>query len=400
MFLLVVLLTSYLASTNCFKVYWNIPTQQCVRNYRHDFTKLLSAYGVIVNNDDKFQGNKITVFYEPQLGLYPRILRNGTLVNGGIPQSGDLSKHLERSTQDILNTIPDKNFNGVGVIDWESWRPSWNFNWKPLDIYRDKSRELVKKKNPSLDSKKTEELARSEFEEAAKSYMLETLLLAKKLRPFGRWGYYLFPDCYNYIGQRLESFECSKSVKMENNKLSWMWKSSTAVFPSIYLYESNLNDYSLDQRIWKDHGKLKEAMRVVSADAEVLPYVNHYLGKGKFVPQGEFRRKIAQVASIGSDGVVIWGSSNSVSTKILCNELKEYIIDTLGPAVERVAYNSNLCSQRVCNGNGFCTWPNETSVTAWKLFLDDKPTFYAGDVECRCRKKYTGRFCEKNNSIF
>jgi Hyaluronidase len=38
--------------------------------------------------------------------------------------------------------------SGVGVIDFESWRPTYRQNWASLNIYRDKSKALEKKLHP------------------------------------------------------------------------------------------------------------------------------------------------------------------------------------------------------------------------------------------------------------
>lgn len=72
-----------LAIVSGFEIYWNVPTGQC---YKMSFAPLLRTYGIQVNDGDKFQGNRVTIFYESQLGLYPRILKNGKMENGGIPQ--------------------------------------------------------------------------------------------------------------------------------------------------------------------------------------------------------------------------------------------------------------------------------------------------------------------------
>ena len=41
-----------------------------------------------------------------------------------------------------------------------------------------------------------------------------TLAKCKALRPGGKWGYYLFPECYNYDGDKA----CSDKVGEENNQ--------------------------------------------------------------------------------------------------------------------------------------------------------------------------------------
>lgn len=76
----------FLEIVSGYEIFWNVPTFQCSRNYQMDFINLLKTYGIRANNGDNFQGENVTIFYEAQLGLYPRILKTGKFVNGGIPQ--------------------------------------------------------------------------------------------------------------------------------------------------------------------------------------------------------------------------------------------------------------------------------------------------------------------------
>jgi len=50
----------------------------------------------------------------------------------GIPQLGNLSHHLVQVATDLETAIPDVAFAGVGVIDFESWRPLFRWNWDSL----------------------------------------------------------------------------------------------------------------------------------------------------------------------------------------------------------------------------------------------------------------------------
>ena len=79
-----------------------------------------------------------------------------------------MTAHLAKLEEDIDKTIPNKTFNGYGVIDWESWRPSWDRNYDAKEIYRNKSMELVKKQHPSWSQSKIESVAKEQFEAAAK----------------------------------------------------------------------------------------------------------------------------------------------------------------------------------------------------------------------------------------
>ena len=62
----------------------------------------------------------INIFYSHVTGHWPYYL-NGEEVNGGIPQLGNLSLHLEKFRERVEIMIPDEKFNGLAIIDWERW---------------------------------------------------------------------------------------------------------------------------------------------------------------------------------------------------------------------------------------------------------------------------------------
>ena len=48
----------------------------------------------------------------------------------------NLTEHLSKVEKDIEEVIRDPDFQGLGIIDWEFWRPIFNRNWDKLSIYR------------------------------------------------------------------------------------------------------------------------------------------------------------------------------------------------------------------------------------------------------------------------
>lgn len=77
-----------------------------------DFSEI-AEYGIVQNTNDTFRGDKITILYDP--GLFPALLTEGETVvkrNGGVPQEGDLNKHLQLFQKHLILQIPDKNFAG------------------------------------------------------------------------------------------------------------------------------------------------------------------------------------------------------------------------------------------------------------------------------------------------
>ena len=82
--------------------------------------------------------------------------------------------------QAIDAAIPDPDFSGLAVIDFESWRPTWWENYpRNFGIYRDKSCELVASRYPHLSEEEIAKKARQEFELAAKYVFIMFSLFVK-----------------------------------------------------------------------------------------------------------------------------------------------------------------------------------------------------------------------------
>lgn len=236
---------------------WNAPTELCVGKFGEPLD--MSLFSLIGSPRKESTGQKVTIFYADRLGYYPFIDTRDVQINGGIPQLGNLQKHLDKAKTDILHYIPTDNV-GLAVIDWEEWRPSWVRNWRPKDIYRNKSIELVQQQNPQINITDATKRAQEEFEKAGKNFMLETLKLGKSLRPNHLWGYYLFPDCYNhnYASPNYKG-SCPDIEKRRNDGINWLWKESTALYPSIYL-KSNIHS-SVKAALFV-RNRVQEAIRV------------------------------------------------------------------------------------------------------------------------------------------
>ncbi|KAL8212356.1 UNVERIFIED_CONTAM: hypothetical protein K2H54_044238 [Gekko kuhli] len=308
-----------------FLVAWNAPTARCSASYGVPLN--LDSYNILVNSQEAFVGGNITIFYYDQLGLYPFYLNSTvppTAVNGGCPQNASLTEHLDKMREDIAVAMPLDSFSGLSVIDWENWRPLWIRNWDKKNIYRNMSLQLVRQRNPGLSEDKVEVKARWEFETAAKDLMSETLRLARSLRPGGWWGYYLFPECYNY--HYLDDFEsfsghCPSLELQRNNELKWLWEQSRALYPSIYMEEVLRSSTQGKKFVW------------AKTD---LVYT------------------IGQAAAMGAHGIVLWGDADYSRNRTNCLKIQDYLMSTLGPYIVNVTMAARLCSQFICNNRGRC----------------------------------------------
>lgn len=250
-----------------FLTVWNAPTASCLSQYGVDLD--LGLFNIVQNQNQTFMGGNITIFYAEKLGLYPRYSNQGVAINGGVPQNASLDEHLRVASGNIFTFIPDKHFQGLAVVDWESWRPLWERNWDSKQIYWEASRALVRARHPEWTPAQVEAEARKMFEAAGRKFMEETLKLGQRERPNGLWGYYGFPNCYNYYSEKITNYtgECPAIEIKRNNKLYWLWGASSALYPDIYL-SLNLRGLGKEVLLYTHH-RILETMRVAAQAAPV-----------------------------------------------------------------------------------------------------------------------------------
>ncbi|CAH0598163.1 unnamed protein product [Chrysodeixis includens] len=317
--------------TKEFKVYWNVPTMQCASK-KIPFDDL-DTYGIIQNTGDSFRGDKIAIMYDP--GAFPALLENSTTGeikyrNGGVPQEGDLIVHLNTFQNVLDQSIPDKNFSGVGIIDFESWRPVLRQNFGTLTPYKDVSYEIEKKRHWWWKKQWIEEEAKRRFEKSGREFMQATIALAKKMRPLALWGYYGFPYCFNMADNNRQE-ACAAKVPQENNAISWLWKESTALLPSVY----STSDMSAGQLAGLIRGRVREAARLRPSAAPILPYFWYRYRDAGFFNETDLNLALSTFYKSNASGFIIWGSSSDVNTVDKCNQLKDYVTNILGPAVAK-----------------------------------------------------------------
>lgn len=349
--------------------------------------------------------------------MYPYYERGGTAVNGGLPQLASLTQHYEKMPEGVQKYIREPEAKGLAVIDWEEWRPLWIRNWDTKDIYRSKSRELVAKKNPQWTPEQVGKVAQQEFELSARKFMLETLKLAKNLRPNQLWGFYLFPDCYNhdYRGG-LENYtgRCPAVEIARNDQLNWLWMECTALFPSIYM-GSVLKSTHYGRLFVRN--RVKEAMRLASVgDGLARPVFVYtrptYISEMTVLTEMDLISTIGESVALGAAGVVFWGDTSYASSKAHCLSLDRYLQGPLGRYLLNVSTAAERCSQEVCTSHGRCLRkvsdnevylhlsPLTHSITSQgsQLKVSGSPSRAELDVfrthfQCQCYSGYRGEAC-------
>ncbi|XP_030902139.1 hyaluronidase PH-20 isoform X3 [Melopsittacus undulatus] len=301
---------------------WNAPTELCTE--RTGVQLDMNIFSFIGSTLKTSTGQNITLFYPDRLGYYPyKNEITGEALNGGLPQLSLLENHLKKAKEDIQFYIPSDEQFGLAVIDWENWRPVWIRNWGSKDIYRQESIELVQQRDLSLSEAEARIIAKMEFEAAAKSIMLESLKLGIEMKPNRLWGYYLYPDCYNYDYKQNPYNYTGTCLDIEierNNELNWLWEKSTALYPSIYL-ETALRSSRNAQLFVRN--RVQEAIRIsyVSNATHPLPvfvytrpvFTDVY---EEYLSQDDLVNTIGESAALGASGIVIWGDMNLTQNKL------------------------------------------------------------------------------------
>uniref|UniRef100_A0A3B1IPY0 Hyaluronidase n=1 Tax=Astyanax mexicanus TaxID=7994 RepID=A0A3B1IPY0_ASTMX len=332
-----------------FAIIWNAPVDVC-KNLKIGLD--LSAFQA-VTTPASVPNQFLFLFYTDRLGLYPYVdPATKQEYNGGIPQKAPLKASLKKATSDIAKYIPNST-PGLAVIDWESWRPLWVRNWDAKQIYRKLSIDSVLAQNSSLSTSMATNIAKERFQTAARDYMEDTIQLGIEQRPEQLWGFYLYPECYNFNWNFPDyTGNCPPTEEARNNELLWLWESSTALFPSAYLPLTLKDDPKAALFVREPSVPGPGEIAVLETDRPVCTY-------SQFTPY--LVRTIGESAALGASGAVLWGASTSFNSKESCEALSAYLLTTLNPHIANVTAAAKLCSTTLCQSNGRCIRKNPNS---------------------------------------
>ncbi|XP_078098064.1 hyaluronidase-4-like [Mustelus asterias] len=347
-----------------FLAVWNAPTEMCTRKFGLAFN--LTSFPIVSTTRRSLFQQDVRIFFHHMFGYYPHYDETtGQEMDGGIPQQVKMHEHLQKAEQDIQDLIPSNKSSGLAVIDWEHWRPIWSRNWHHKLIYQRQSIELVQQKDLSLTWRRAATIAMAQFEESAKEFLLRSLQLGKKLRPKQLWGYYLFPNCYNYLHKNRNGTYtgiCPPRAISRNNELLWLWQESTALYPSIYL--SRIFKSSDNAKLFVQN-RVQEAMRVATLSKEnyslpVYPYTRilYRNSMNETLSEADLVSTIGESASLGAAGIIVWESSNRTQNKHTCTLLQDLVENTLNGYILNVTHAARLCSWVLCRNKGRCLRKN------------------------------------------
>ncbi len=296
-------------------------------------------------------------------GLWPRIVvapdGNATLVNGGVPENANLSAHLAQLEHDIPRWLPNEDWDGFAVIDFEAYTPVWQMNAAfGKDAYLNASLELARSRHPQWSTEQQAKDAKQQFEDAAMRFFVETLRTCSRLRSKARWGYYGWPDhfylpCNRSGGVVADTWQCSYDsltpdaalFRSWNDQLTPVWRSSGAIFPSIYIpaYEAYPHPHTPGMNAAFVTAVVQEAMRVAAmgggaSDIPVVPFhLNYYhhgvhRGHGEFLNAADLETALALPMRLGTTATIIWGGGEEFKDPAF----PAFVTGTLEPLTKRL----------------------------------------------------------------
>ncbi|XP_037093633.1 hyaluronidase-like [Pollicipes pollicipes] len=150
----------------------------------------------------------------------------------------------------------------VGVIRLEGWTPWFR---RAGESHSKQAALQLRRQHPQWTDTRVAEQAREDFEWWARLFLQQTLEAAERARPAAAWGYYQYPLCRNL---HIPNGTCPQSLRDKNDRMSWLLSSSSALYPSVYLFRNGFTD--ADRRATV-RGRLDEALRL-AAEVPVYTY--------------------------------------------------------------------------------------------------------------------------------
>ena len=233
---------------------------------------LLRSFGIAINTNAGFWGTGVNdpINTMGAFGLWPHFLPGtGAPFNGGLPQKGNLTLHLQRVRADITRYMPHPDYTGHAVVDFENWAPAFdanNFGARGVVAadYQKLSRDDVRRRHPRWSAAEIEALARNEFDTAARKFFKETLLLGKAMRPHASWGFYGFPSCGKWTHGR----ECPSG---------WIYKGAARTAAPVLMVKKPNADLKAEikWRVCIDYRKMNAVIRKRAMDLPDVPGTIH-----------------------------------------------------------------------------------------------------------------------------
>jgi hypothetical protein len=262
-----------------------------------------------------------------------------------------MDAHFAQLEKDIVRMIPDPEFSGLAIIDYEDFNAIWertpnvpsNEGPDAHDTdFQDDWRDYIRSAHPEFDGmgeQEQERFLRESYESAVRNFFLGTLNKGRELRPNAKWGFYGYPlRFYKWPREAptnvISYDDGSHAGSRFNDRLEWMWQAVDVVTPSVYpaMVVPNSDEYICQRQYtseqeWQYLANMMQESRRVAKGKPVLPFITsrYYLPKDclqwEDLRQPQLENQIFGPARLGADGAILWGDLNSESDMIECQAM-------------------------------------------------------------------------------
>lgn len=146
------------------------------------------------------------------------------------------ARHTAEYTADLNATIPDRNFTGVVMIDYEHFWPAWEWSGPSQPAWRN----YIKTQRPELLAGKLESeweaIFAQSFRDEVKQYWIFTANLTRQLRPKAQVTFYGLPlgTYWIFNGYSQAGVNLTRYRDIHERELAWYWDLVDVVTPTIY----------------------------------------------------------------------------------------------------------------------------------------------------------------------
>ena len=295
---------------------------------------------------------RVVLFTEPNLGFYPKFW-NGRWIHGGTPIEAHLESHLAQVRRDVARLIPNPNWDGFAVIDYESW----GVTLKPgaQGEYKERALGIARSLHPGASEHELDRIARTMWNQASIRFMLATIDLCKEMRPDAKWGFFGYPK----IG--FGPLEEDKRVALVSPQQPLL-DHSDALYPEAYArrvtIDNNKGTYEYAPAgFYENHlvRLMRWSRRLAGPDKPILPYVTlRYNGRtDRIKSQPLTDRDLETMLSVpireGADGLILWAATGSPGN---ANHAQTQTRDRVAPLVERLGLTDRSVATEPDSQNG------------------------------------------------
>lgn len=327
---------------DAFKLYWNATNNQDPKTNpgKPDFANMVKLPA-------EFRTD-IVILYEHQFGIFDE---KGP---GGMLYPKKFKQHLDKAAKDLEFKVPDPDFDGIIVLDYEKWCPGYASGDNPIN--KEWKADYLKFNPGAVNAPNLEEILKTEYDALTKKYFVETIKLGKKMRPKSKWGIYSWP--FNYMGPAYLKPDPNPQKIRNDEFYGWAWELLDVITPEVYVNKHVVPDGSTnyDQNLYwtesthRDYviSTVREAKRVAKGKP-VLPYFcsvetsKSYFGD--FTKFEDAERTIKILVDEGATGMILWDHFHDYKK---LNGVQKWANETLCP----VLFKLGLCKDPNKQGGG------------------------------------------------